>query len=995
MKKDSRIFKGLLLPLLVWMLPFMAFAQTGTITGKVTDSKGAALPGAAVSIKGTTIGGSTDGGGFYNIPKVKAGSYTLVFSFLGFKTAEIPVDVKAGQTTKIDQQMADDAIMLKDEVVVVGYGVTQSRDLTGSVVAIPTKSFQQGNFSTPEQMVVGKVAGVQITSNSGAPGAGSTIRIRGGTSIGASNDPLIVIDGVPIEGQNQISGASNPLTLINPDDIESFTVLKDASAAAIYGSRAANGVIIITTKQGAAGSKLNIEFSTTNGIKQVQGYVPVLSTDAFRQLVTDSGTNAQRALLSDGSTDWQREIYRLGITTDNNLSVSGGIKGLPYRLGLEYYHEDGILKQGNLNRKGMTLRLTPSFLQNHLKVDMNAKYYNTQNKFADGGAVGAAVTFDPTKPVSTDTSTKYGGYYEYRQVNGNPNLLAPRNPVGLLNQREDISSVNRFLGSALLDYKVHNLPELHLFLNLGMDYTRGAGTVFVDSNAASNFVRKGVNNKYEQTKQNQLIDAYFNYARELKGIESKFDLTGGYSFQSWSTESPAQADLNQKGDTISPAAPFPTFTENALMSFYGRLNYSFRGKYLLTATMRADGSSRFSPDARWGYFPSVALAWRMSDERFLKGFEKLSNLKLRLGYGVTGQQDIGSDYPYIANYFQSTGTAQYQFGNDFYYLLRPAAYDINIKWEETTSINVGLDYGFFNNRLYGTVDVYKKYTIDLLNRIPIPAGTNFSNFLLTNVGSMENTGIEIVANFVAIDNKRTNLEVGANYSYNKNELTKLLATDDPNYPGVLTGGISGGVGNTIQIHSVGYQVFTFYTYQQKYDESGKPLEGSYVDQNGDGVINTNDLVRHKGAAAPTSFVAFYGNFRHDRWSAGFSMRGELDRYVYNNVQSQYGNFFNVGGARGYLANVTESYNETKFRNPQYMSDYYVENASFLRMDNIYVGYNFGSVMNERVKVRVSAAVQNAFVITKYSGLDPEVTNGIDNNLYPRARVYTLNVNLNF
>jgi TonB-dependent starch-binding outer membrane protein SusC len=994
MKKDSRFIRGILLPLLFWVVPFLALAQTGSITGKVTDAKGAALPGAAVSIKGTTIGSSTDAGGFYNIPKVKPGTYTLVFSFLGFKQIELLVDVKGGQTLKVDQQMEDNAVMLKDEVVVVGYGVTQSRDLTGSVVAIQPKSFQQGNFATPEQMVVGKVAGVQITSNSGAPGAGSTIRVRGGTSIRASNEPLIVIDGVPVEGQG-IAGSPNPLSLINPDDIESFTILKDASAAAIYGSRAANGVIIITTKQGTAGSKINVEFSTTNGVKQLTRNVPVLSADAFRQLVNDSGTAAQKNLLTDGNTNWQDEVFRLGFTTDNNLSVSGGIKSLPYRLGLEYYREDGILKTGQLDRKGISLRATPSFLNNHIKVDINAKYSNTTNRFADVGAIGSAVIFDPTKPIKVDTSTRYNGFFEYRQPNGRPNLLAPRNPVGLLEQRQDNSSVNRFIGNALFDYKVHGLPELHLFVNIGTDYMKGSGTIVVDSNSAGAFLRQGVNNQYEQTRVNQVFDSYFNYARELKGINSKFDLTGGYSFQYFNRQSPAQPDLNQRGDTITPAAPFEDFSENALMSFYTRLNYSFRGKYLLTATMRADGSSRFSPENRWGYFPSVALAWRMSDERFFQRFESLSNLKMRFGWGVTGQQDIvGNDYPYIANYGQSTQTAQYQFGNQFYYLLRPAAYDINIKWEETASLNFGFDYGFFNNRLYGTIDLYRKTTKDLINEVPIPGGTNFSNFLTTNVGSMLNSGVEVVANVVLIDNKKTNLELGGNFSYNKNEITELLLSDDPNYVGVLVGGIGGGVGNTIQVHSIGSPVFSFFVYEQLYDESGKPLEGKYKDQNGDGTINNKDLIR-KGGAIPTTFASFYGNVRHGKWSAGFSLRGEFGRYVYNNVESQYGNFFNVGGARGYLANVTESYNETKFRNPQYLSDYYVQKANFIRMDNIYVGYNFGSVMNNLFKVRVSAAVQNAFVISSYSGLDPEVVEGRDNNIYPRARVYTLNVNLNF
>ncbi|HPR29274.1 MAG TPA: SusC/RagA family TonB-linked outer membrane protein, partial [Chitinophagales bacterium] len=871
-------------------------------------------------------------------------------------------------------------------------GTTQTKDLTGSVVAIDTKDFQKGNFATPEQLVTGKIAGVQITSNSGMPGAGSRIRVRGGTSLNASNDPLIVIDGVPVDNGG-ISGAGNPLSLLNPDDIETFTVLKDASAAAIYGSRAANGVIIITTKKGAASNKLNVNFSTNNSISQVTGFVDVLSADQFRDTVTAHGNATQIGLLGESSTDWQKEIYQTGISTDNNLSLSGGVKNLPYRLGLEYNHTEGILKTSQLDRVGTTLNLSPELLNKHLKVDANAKYYNVQNVFANQGAIGSAVTFDPSQTVMSG-DTVYGGYFEWISGNGNPNALAPRNPVGLLDQRNDESSVNRFIGNILLDYGTHFLPDLHLFVNAGIDMADASGSVFVPATAASDFLRGGVNNVYEQSKRNRVLETYFNYKHDLKSIKSSFDVTGGYSFQYWSTESPAQPDLNVAGDTITPPG-IPFFTDNALMSFYGRLNYNLAEKYLITATLREDGSSRFSPDTRWGLFPSVAFAWRMSEEGFFKDIQALSFLKLRLGWGITGQQDIYSDYPYIANYSEGTSTAQYLFGDTYYYVLRPDGYDPNIKWEETMSYNVGLDFGFHNNRWNGSLDFYKKITTDLLSVIPIPAGTNFTNQLLTNVGSMENTGAELTLNYVAIDNESTTLEFGGNVTVNKNEITKLnvLANDDD--PGILVGGIAGGVGNTIQIQSVGFPTFTYFTYEQVYAEDGSPIEGEYVDQNGDGVINPDDLIRFDGNPAPDMFLGFFANYTHNKWTAGMSVRGEFGGYVYNNVNSSLGNYFNVGSTKGYLANMTTDYLNTVFQTPQYLSDYYVEKASYIRLDNIYVGYNFGRVIADKVGLALTAIVQNALVVSSYSGLDPEVAGGIDNNFYPRPRTYGLNLNLQF
>ncbi len=987
--KQNYLAKMLLafLAVLVW-LP--ALAQTGTIIGTVMDSKQQPIIGAAVVVKGTTNGGASDVNGKYRIESVKVGAVVLQASYLGYRTALLNVTVEAGKTTTINFTLQED-VQLLEEAVVIGYGTTQTRDLTGSVTAIPTKSFQQGNFSTPEQMVIGKSPGVRITSNSGAPGAGSTIRIRGGTSLNASNDPLIVLDGVPLEGQG-IAGAGNPLSLINPDDIETFTILKDASAAAIYGSRGANGVIIITTKKGKASDRLRVELSNGVSIKQVTRTVDMLTADELRTLIAEKGTPGMKTLIAQGTanTDWQQEIYQPGATNNLNLGFSGGLKNIPYRLNFERYDEQGILRTGKLERTGATLNLNPVLLNNRLKVDATMRYFNVQNRFADQGAIGSAVTFDPTRPTRTD-SGRYEGWFEWTLPNGNPVLLAPKNPLATLNQREDLSNVNRFVGNVQLDYNITEIPGLRAVMNIGGDFSNSRGTVVMDSLNAGVFNRRGVNNQYEQRKNSRVLDAYLNYTKDW-ALHS-LDLTGGYSYQYWNTESPAFPDINLRGDTISEAAPFPFYTDNALVSFYGRAIYKLLDKYLLTATLRADGSSRFNPDGRWGYFPSVAFAWRMMDEDYFRQFKKLSNLKLRLSWGVTGQQDGIADYSYIPNYFQGTPTAQYQFGNQFFSVLRPAGYDANLKWETTMSYNGGIDFGFFNNRLYGTLDVYYKKTSDLLAVIPVAAGTNFTNQVLTNVGEMSNRGAEISLSWVAIDNKTTNLEFGANMTYNVNRIDKLSIIDDPANPGILVGGIAGGIGNTIQIQSVGFTRNIFYTRTQEYDENGKPIEGKYKDYNGDGIINEKDLARWNAGPDPTTMFGFYGNGRYKRWNSGFSLRAERGHYIYNNVRSVLGQFRNISGL-GYINNIHRDYLASEFANLQVLSDYYLENANYLRLDNVFIGYNVGEI-SKFVSMRVTAMIQNVFVFTNYSGIDPEVFGGIDLNIYPRPRVYTVNLNFSF
>ncbi len=973
--KSTFVLVGMSLSAFVW-------GQAATLSGTITDPRGETLPGVTVLIDGTGQGTISDIDGVYNLAFEAPGTYVITYTYIGFKKITETVTLASGQNMKKDLAMEEDALML-ETAIVVGYGTVKSKDLTGSITNVGVKDFQTGNVTTPEQLIVGKVSGVQITSNSGMPGAGSRIRIRGGTSLNASNDPLIVIDGVPIDN-NGISGAGNALSLINPDDIENITILKDASAAAIYGSRAANGVIIVTTKKGFSDSKLHIDVSTTESFATVTQTVDVLTADELRDVINTNGTATQQALLGTENTDWQSELYRLGIVTDNDITFYGGVKNLPYRLNLEYMMEQGVLDRSQLNRMGASLALNPSYFNGKLKTDANGKFFHTDNFFADQGAIGTAITFDPTKPVY-DASSVYGGYYEWQNAAGLISL-APKNPVGLLNQRDDESNVNRFIGNIKLDLEL--TKDLHGVVNGGLDMSRSAGTVVVPEEAASSFSNGGVNNQYEQSKDNRLLEAYLNYKKDVSSIKSKIDFTAGYSYQFWTRKEPAFASLNFAGDTITPAG-IPTETENALISFYGRLNYTLNSKYLLTATLRDDGSSRFSPENRWGLFPSVAVAWLVSDEKFMS--DSKMYLKFRAGYGVTGQQDIFNDYPYIANYDSSTSTAQYQFGDVFYYLLRPDGYDPNIKWEETSSYNVGIDFGFGGDKVSGSLDVYKKITEDLLATISIPAGTNFTNQILTNVGSMENMGVEANINIVAINKKDMNLEFGINGTINKNEITNLTKVADPNSPGILVGDIDGGIGNKVQIQAVGYSANTFYLYEQVYDEDGNPIEGEYVDQNNDSIINADDLIQGK-SPTPDFYAGFYTSFRYKKWSVGFSLRGEFGKYMYNNISSTRGVYQNIP-ASSYMQNLSTNYLETEFQTYQLLSDYYIENASFVRMDNFSVGYDVGKVFNDNASLTVSAIVQNVFVVSPYSGLDPEIATGIDKTIYPRPRIYSISANL--
>ncbi len=989
--------KRLLIAALAFCSVSLANAQEKTVAGKVTDAKdGSALQGVSVFVKGTSQATQTAVDGTFRI-KVSSGTKTLSFSSIGFITQDVAI-VNDNVFVKLVQSNTS-----LNEVVVIGYGTARKKDLSGSVTTVSSKDFVKGAITTPEQLISGKVAGVAITSNSGAPGSGSTIRIRGGASLNASNDPLIVVDGMPLDNGG-ISGVANPLSLINPNDIETFTVLKDASATAIYGSRASNGVILITTKKGKSGKPV-FGFSSQVAVASIAKKVDVLSADQIRQIVTTKGTSANAALLGASSTDWQNQIYKTALSQDNNLSVSGALKKLPYRLSVGYLNQDGILRTGNLQRTSLGLNLSPVFLQNHLKIDLNFKGTFSQSRFANEGAIGAAVTFDPTQPVYAK-SNRFGGYWEWLDPATTTGLksLAPLNPLGLLLQRDDRSKVQRAVANALVDYKFHFLPELHAVLNVGADIAEGKGTTVVPDSAASAYMRSpdklhgGINNQYRQTRQNTYLNFYFNYSKDIRSINSRIDAVAGYEYQDYLTTNYNFGDYTTDGTVIStPTYPFDK-PENTIVSFLGRLNYTYMNKYVLTGSIRRDGSSKFNPNNRWGTFPSAAVAWKIKEESFLKNINAVSDLKLRIGYGITGQQDGISDYDYISYYNLSGAQAQYQLGNNFYQMYRPGGYYYNRKWEQTATTNIALDYGFLNGRITGSIEYYYKNTTDLLNQINQPAGTNFSNKIVANIGSMENKGVEFSVNVQAIKRKDVSLDIAFNATYNQNKITKLTISDDPNYAGAQFGGISGGVGNTVMIHSVGYNRGAFYVYKQVYDpKTNLPVDNLFADKNRDGIVNSSDLYQYKGID-PKAFFGLSSNLTVKKWNAGFVMRANVGNYVYNNVASSTGTLRNIINPIGFINNGSTNYLQTNFSgsgDKYFLSDYYVQNASFLRMDNINIGYNAGRVFNNKANLRISANVQNVFVITKYTGLDPEINGGIDNNFYPRPRTFVLGINLDF
>lgn len=1000
-KTNRKLFFFLQLLFLALVISPAAFSQN-VITGKVTDSKdGSPVPGVTISVKGTKTITQTAADGTYKIDA--PGNATLVFTSVGFATYQALVAGKSSMDVslvQINQQL--------NEVVVVAYGTKRKGDLTGSVTSVSAKDFQKGVVNSSEQLLQGKVAGLEVTTGGGAPGGGSRIRIRGGASLGsfgASNDPLIVIDGVPVEG-NGLPGSSNLLNTINPNDIESISVLKDASATALYGSRASNGVIIITTKKGSKG-KVKYNFSTQLSTGVVGKTVKVLSGDEVRAIINADGNATFKALLGTANTDWQNEIYRPAFGWDNNISASGAFKNIPFRASMGYLTQDGILKTDNFKRFTGSVNLTPKFLDDHLSVNLALKYSNTKNIFADGGAIGAAIAFDPTQPVKASNG-KFGGYYEWLDANSTLISLATRNPVALLDQRDNKSNVNRFIGNVQLDYKIHWFPDLHILLNVGTDAASGSGNDNIDSASATNYKTGGRRTHYEQKKINTITDVQLFYSKDIKKLKTKVDVLVGHSYQdfvtkvknfsSFSYRAIADPANPQKKDTIagSEQVNLTDKPEWRLESYLGRVNIAIANKYLLTASLRRDASSRFAKENRIGYFPSVAVAWKLKDD-FFKSTNVLSDLKLRLGWGSTGNQDGIDYYSYLPYYSQSNSAAQYQFGNAFYSFLRPSAYDPERRWESTTTSNVGLDFGFLNNRISGSVDYYFKKTKDLLSLVPVAAGGNFNIELLTNVGNMENKGVEFTLNTVPVKKANLTWEFGFNFTYNSAKITNLLKQQDPNFTGIPVSGISGGTGNNIGRLMVGYSPNVYFVFKQVYDPaSGKPIEGLYEDLNRDGVVDEKDRYFYKKPASDI-FVGLNTQVTYKKYSLGIAGHGAFGNYLYNNFNSNNGVLRQIKNPINFIGNASANYQETNFSNNQYLSDYYIENASFFRLDNINLGYNWGKIFKGKASLRIAASIQNVFIITKYKGLDPENANtsGVDNNIYPRPRTFSLGFNLDF
>lgn len=977
---------------LVLVGSFTAFAQEKTVTGKVTDQKdGKAIAGASVLVKGTTIGTQTIADGSFTL-KAPANATTVVISFIGYANQELaigngPLNVLLLQTNSP-----------LNDVVVVAYGTRKKGDLTGSVTAVTAKDFQKGVNNSAEQLLQGKVAGLQVTSGGGSAGGGSKIRIRSGASLNASNDPLIVIDGVPVEG-NGIAGSGNVLNTINPNDIESMSVLKDASATALYGSRASNGVLIITTKKGVAG-KVKFNFNTTLSAGTVPKQVEVLNGDQIRNIInTDAastGNNVYKNVLGSASTNWQDEIYQTAMGYDNNLSASGSLGKIPFRISAGYLNQDGVLKTNNFGRLSSSLNLSPKFFDNHLSVNVAAKVASTKTRFANEGAIGSAVSFDPTQPVYAEN--KWGGFFEWLQPNDTPVALATRNPLALLELRDNRSKVKRFIGNIQLDYKLHFFPDLHVLVNLGVDNLNGEGDDNTDPISATNFLTNGRYVHYEQKKKNTLADVSLFYTKDLKSLNSKFDFLVGHSYQDFLTEVFNFPAYGQDGTIIAGSEPnFPTDKPRyRLESYLARANFTIANKYLFTASLRRDASSKFSPENRVGYFPAFAAAWKLRDE-FFQGSTVVSDLKLRLGWGITGQQDGIGYYSYLPIYTLSNGTALYQFGDAYYNFLRPEGYNPDVKWETTTTSNIGLDFAFLANRISGSVDYFFKKTKDLLSTVPVAPGANFVNQLTVNVGNMEVKGIELTLNTVPVKTADLTWDFGFNYTYNTQKITNLLRQNDANFKGIEVSGISGGTGNNIGKHYVGYNPFTYNVYKQVYDPAtGKPIEGLFEDINRDGKINDDDRYFYK-KPAPDVLLGINTQVSYKDFSFGLSAHGYFGNYVYNNYFSNNGVLRTIKNPINFIGNASVNYLETGFSNNQYLSDYYIENASFLRLDNINIGYNAGKVFHDAASLRIAASIQNVFIITKYKGLDPETANdnGIDNNIYPRPRIFSLGLNLDF
>ena len=958
------------------LVPSLALAQS-TISGTVSElENGFPLPGVNVIISGSSTGTTTDFYGKYQLTANNGD--VLVFSYVGYNSQEV---IFAGQAV-LDVQLSEDASAL-DEIVLIGYGSVKKEDLTGAVDLITAKDFNQGPIVSAQQLISGKIAGVSVTSGSGAPGDGQTIRIRGNGSLGLSSNPLIVLDGIPLN-DGGIGGSRNPLNLINPNDIESMVVLKDASATAIYGSRGANGVIIITSKKGKEGDfKFNVNASTT--IHTAIDQVDVLSTEEFVGVINSTGDTAYTDLLGASETNWQDEIYKDAIGKDFSFSALGSAFGVPMRASLGYTDHDGILRTDNFQRTTGSLNFSPSFLKEQLKVEVNLRGSVAKNTFADRGAIGSAVSFDPTQSPY-DAGSQYGGYFTWIDAGtGNQSNLAQTNPLALLNLRDDTSQVDRFIANIKVDYTLPFVEGLKATFNLGHDSSMSDGITLVsDLIPTSDSTFNGSKNTYNQEATNQLLDVYLTYITSFNDAHN-LTAVAGHSYQAFEFDNTSyDSEAEEDGNDFE----FIDRSKNVLLSYFTRLNYDYQGKYLLTATLRADASSKLNPDDRWGYFPSLAAAWNLHKEGFMSD-SFFNELKLRAGYGEVGNVNGLGDYRFLTQYVGSQSTANYQFGSSFYQTYRPEPINTELRWEVGRTTNIGLDYAILDGKLSGSVNAYMKETKNLIASSSVDPFTNFGNRIDANIGDMENKGIELSFDYTPIQNENFEWSINYNISFNDNKVTRLPFDQ-------AVGGISGGVGNNIQTHTEGQTPYSFLVYQQVYDASGAAIEGVYIDRNGDDIINDDDRYIKESPFADV-IMGFNTNLKYKNWDLSVISRANFGNYAYNNVASNAVFSQAIGNSGGFLRNIHSDYLYTGFMDyteTSLLSDHYVKEASFFKIDNI----TLGSTLKDAYKdtdIRFYGSAQNVLTVTNYEGLDPEIYGGIDNNFYPRPRSFVFGVNIDF
>ncbi len=968
-------------------------AQSGyQVKGVVVDAAGPVI-GATVMEQGTSNGTTTGIDGDY-VLNVSGPDATVVFSCIGYATQTFKASaVPARLTITEDTQFLDD-------VVVIGYGTVKKTDLTGSVSTVKADEINKGVITTPADLLRGKTAGVVVTSGDGMPGSGATIRIRGGASINASNDPLIVIDGLPVSNDG-LGGLADPLSSINPEDIESFSVLKDASATAIYGSRASNGVIVITTKKGSktAGKVPHVAVDFTTSVNTIAKYNKLLDADGLRSLIRQHfGENsAAEAALGSANTDWQKEIYQTSRTYDGNISVNGRIaEFLPYRVSGGYTSQNGTLKGSKMDRATLAVNLAPSFFDNHLTVNANGKGTYAYNVYANQAAIGCANQFDPTKPVYDPSGLN--GYTTWFDAAGNLNSMATMNPVGVLASTRDFADTYRFLGNTQFDYKVHGFEDLRLNLNLGLDWAysdcfteigKGTEVSFHDKTESGG----GSHKDYDYTRRNTTLEFYADYNKTF-AEKHNVDVMGGYSWQHfWYNDHTLKYRIADNFEMANSEGKGELY----LISFFGRANYGFADRYLITATLRADGTSRFQ-NHKWGIFPSVAFAWNVKNESFLKNVKDLSTLKFRLSWGETGQQAIGGYYGTFAKFLTINTPGSYYFVNGDNYVAPIVAteYSADLKWETTTTYNAGFDLGLWNDRLRLSTDVYQRDTRDILNNIPVPGLSNLSNYLDTNIGTMTNKGYEIDLTGVLVETKDMSWTAGVNMAYNNNKVTKLTASDE-NATGIEKGEVDGGITNKVQLIQVGYPMLSYYMYQQVYDSEGNPINGVYVDRNNDGQITPDDKYITRKPDPDYTF-GFNTNFSWKNWTAALSGHASIGNWVYNNVASNTEMLADLW-TNSFVSNRLVSATKSMFTQAQYVSDYYLEDGSFLKLDNFTIGYTFPKLFSlnadRSASLNIFGTVQNICTFTKYSGIDPEIFNGLDKTVYPRPRTFVMGLKLNF